>query len=94
MDGARRPVDHDLMAGEFPAAPMTPGTSPFAEVRRMLRSAAESSLPRLGAGVYVLLWLPILNTFFLPVAIVAGTCSPHALCGILPAAQRPGRAVP
>lgn len=60
------------MAGEFLAAPMTRHLYPFAEVRRMLRERRALCLG-LGAGVYVLLWVPILNTFFLPLAIVAGT---------------------
>ncbi|MCK8497047.1 MULTISPECIES: EI24 domain-containing protein [Myxococcus] len=60
------------MAGEFLAAPMTRHLYPFAEVRRMLRQRRALCLG-LGAGVYLLLWVPILNTFFLPVAIVAGT---------------------
>jgi CysZ protein len=60
------------MAGEFLAAPMTRHLYPFAEVRRVLRERRALCLG-LGAGVYVLLWVPILNTFFLPVAIIAGT---------------------
>lgn len=60
------------MAGEFLAAPMTRHLYPFAEVRRMLRQRRALCLG-LGAGVYVILWVPILNTFFLPLAIVAGT---------------------
>ncbi|ABF92450.1 putative membrane protein [Myxococcus xanthus DK 1622] len=60
------------MAGEYLAAPMTRHLYPFAEVRRMLRERRALCLG-LGAGIYVLLWVPILNAFFLPVAIVAGT---------------------
>jgi CysZ protein len=60
------------MAGEFLAAPMTRHLYPFAEVRRMLRERRALCMG-LGAGVYILLWVPILNTFFLPVAIIAGT---------------------
>ncbi len=60
------------MAGEFLAAPMTRHLYPFAEVRRMMRERRALCLG-LGAGIYVLLWVPILNAFFLPVAIVAGT---------------------
>ncbi|WP_044281782.1 EI24 domain-containing protein [Myxococcus stipitatus] len=73
------------MAGEFLAAPMTRHLYPFAEVRRMLRERRALCLG-LGAGVYVLLWLPILNTFFLPVAIVAGTLLYRGLrqAGVLP----------
>ncbi|MCP3164472.1 EI24 domain-containing protein [Myxococcus qinghaiensis] len=60
------------MAGEYLAAPMTRHLYPFAEVRRMLRQRRALGLG-LGAGVYLLLWVPVVNTFFLPVAIVAGT---------------------
>ncbi|WP_224366915.1 EI24 domain-containing protein [Hyalangium versicolor] len=60
------------MAGEHLAAPMTRHLYPFAEVRRMLRERSALCLG-FGAGVYLLLWVPVLNTFFLPVAIIAGT---------------------
>jgi CysZ protein len=60
------------MAGEHLAAPMTRHLYPFSEVRRMLRERRALTLG-LGAGVYLLLWVPVLNTFFLPVAVVAGT---------------------
>ncbi|WP_223636904.1 EI24 domain-containing protein [Corallococcus sp. EGB] len=60
------------MAAEHLATPMTRHLYPFAEVRRMLRERRALCLG-FGAGVYVLLWVPILNTFFLPVAIVGGT---------------------
>ena len=60
------------MAGEHLAGPMTRHLYPFSEVRRMLRERRALCLG-FGAGVYLLLWVPVLNTFFLPVAIVAGT---------------------
>lgn len=60
------------LAGEHLAAPMTRHQYPFAEVRRVLRQRWLLCLG-FGAGVYVLLWVPLLNTFFLPVAIVGGT---------------------
>ncbi|RKG96651.1 sulfate transporter, partial [Corallococcus sp. CA053C] len=60
------------MAAEHLAAPMTRHLYPFSEVRRMLRERRALCLG-FGAGVYVLLWVPILNTFFLPVAIIGGT---------------------
>lgn len=60
------------MAAEHLAAPMTRHLYPFSEVRRMLRERRALCLG-FGAGVYVLLWIPILNTFFLPVAIIGGT---------------------
>jgi len=60
------------MAGEHLAGPMTRHLYPFSEVRRMLRERRALCLG-FGAGVYLLLWVPVLNTFFLPVAIIAGT---------------------
>ncbi|MET0403306.1 MAG: EI24 domain-containing protein [Cystobacter sp.] len=60
------------LAGEHLAAPMTRHQYPFAEVRRVMRLRWPLCLG-FGAGVYVLLWLPLLNNFFLPVAVVGGT---------------------
>nr|WP_244222410.1 EI24 domain-containing protein [Corallococcus praedator] len=60
------------MAAEHLAAPMTRHLYPFAQVRRMLGERRALCMG-FGAGVYVLLWVPILNTFFLPVAIIGGT---------------------
>jgi CysZ protein len=60
------------LAGEHLAAPMTRHGYPFAEVRRALRGRWLLCLG-FGAGVFVLLWVPILNSFFLPVAVVGGT---------------------
>jgi CysZ protein len=60
------------MGGEHLAAPMTRHLYPFAEVRRMMRERKALCLG-FGAGVYLLLWVPVLNTFFLPVAIIGGT---------------------
>lgn len=60
------------LAGEHLAAPMTRHQYPFAQVRRALRERWPLCLG-FGAGVYVLLWIPLLNNFFLPVAVVGGT---------------------
>ncbi|MCY1081180.1 EI24 domain-containing protein [Archangium lansingense] len=60
------------LGGEHLAAPMTRRLYPFAEVRQVLRQRWLLCLG-FGAGVYVLLWVPILNSLFLPVAIVGGT---------------------
>jgi CysZ protein len=51
---------------------MTRHQYPFREVRRVLRQRWLLCLG-FGAGVYVLLWIPVLNNFFLPVAVVGGT---------------------
>ncbi|MFY0580380.1 EI24 domain-containing protein [Cystobacter fuscus] len=60
------------LAGEHLAAPMTRHQYPFGQVRRVLRQRWPLCLG-FGAGVYVLLWVPLLNNFFLPVAVVGGT---------------------
>ncbi|EPX58798.1 Sulfate transporter, CysZ-type [Cystobacter fuscus DSM 2262] len=60
------------LAGEHLAAPMTRHQYPFDQVRRVLRQRWPLCLG-FGAGVYVLLWVPLLNNFFLPVAVVGGT---------------------
>jgi CysZ protein len=60
------------MAGEHLAAPMTRHLYPFREVVRTLRARWLLCLG-FGAGVYVLLWVPVLNALFLPVAVVGGT---------------------
>ncbi|KFA93543.1 EI24 domain-containing protein [Archangium violaceum] len=60
------------LAGEHLAAPMTRHQYPFAEVRRVMRQRWLLCLG-FGAGVYVLLWVPLLNSLFLPVAVVGGT---------------------
>jgi len=60
------------LAGEHLAAPMTRHHYPFGEVRQVLRQRWPLCLG-FGTGVYVLLWVPLLNNFFLPVAVVGGT---------------------
>ncbi len=60
------------LAGEHLAAPMTRHLYPFARIRHTLRARWPLCLG-FGAGVYVLLWIPILNSLFLPVAVVGGT---------------------
>lgn len=78
------------MAGEHLASPMTRHLYPFAEVRRMLRERRALCLG-FGAGIYLMLWVPVLNTFFLPVAVVAGTLLYRGLiaAGNLPPPPRP-----
>jgi CysZ protein len=60
------------LAGEHLAAPMTRHLYPFASIRRAVRSRWALCLG-FGAGTYVLLWVPVLNGCFLPVAVVGGT---------------------
>ena len=60
------------LAAEHLGGPMARHFYPFAEVRRMLRARLALCLG-FGFTVTVLLWVPVLNTFFLPVAVVGGT---------------------
>jgi CysZ protein len=78
------------MAGEHLAAPMTRHLYPFAEVRRALRARWGLCLG-FGAGVYLLLWVPLLNAFFLPVAVVGGTLLYRGLreVGVIPPPPAP-----
>ena len=60
------------VAGEHLAAPMTRQLYPFAQVRRVLRQRWALCLG-FGTGISLLFWLPLFNSFFLPVAVVGGT---------------------
>lgn len=52
--------------------PMARHLKPFGQVVRSLRRRPALALG-FGAAVYVLLWVPVLNFFLMPVAVVAGT---------------------
>lgn len=60
------------MAAEYLDAPMARHLYAFRDVRRAVFARLPLSMG-FGAAVYVLLWIPVLNLFFIPVAIVAGT---------------------
>jgi CysZ protein len=60
------------LAAEYLDAPMARHLYPFREVRRVLLARLWLCMG-FGAAVYVLLWLPVLNLFFIPLAVVAGT---------------------
>jgi len=74
------------LATEYLDAPMARHLYAFREVRGVVVRRLSLSLG-FGAAVYVLLWVPILNLFFIPVAVVSGTLLFRALrlCGELPA---------
>lgn len=74
------------LAAEYLSIPMARHLYPFSEVRRLLRERVGLTLG-FGGAVYLLLWVPVLNTLFVPLAIVAGTLLFRGLQGRL---KRPG----
>lgn len=76
------------LAGEHLGAPMARHLFRWAAVQRLLRERLQLVLG-FGLGCTILLWVPILNFFFLPYAIVAGTLLFCALreAGALPARE-------
>lgn len=72
------------LATEYLDAPMARHLYPFGEVRRAVWRRLPLAMG-MGAGIYLLLWVPVLNLFFIPVAIVAGTLLFRGLraCGTL-----------
>ena len=66
------------LATEYLDAPMARHLYPFGQVRGVVFRRLPLSLG-FGAAVYVLLWVPILNLFFIPVAVVSGTLLFRAL---------------
>jgi CysZ protein len=73
------------LAVEYLDGPMARHLYPFRQVRR----AVQERLPLcmgFGAAVYLMLWIPVLNFFFIPVAVVGGTLLFRGLraCGSLP----------
>lgn len=75
-------------ATEYLAGPLARHLYPFTHVRKVVRSRLALCMG-FGAAVYILLWVPILNLFFIPLAIVAGTLLFRGLqqSGDLPAKQ-------
>ncbi len=60
------------LAAEYLDAPMARHLYPFREVRRTVLGRLPLTLG-FGTAIYVLLWVPVLNLFFIPLAVVAGT---------------------
>ncbi|MGZ3457369.1 MAG: EI24 domain-containing protein, partial [Archangium sp.] len=79
--------------GEHMAAPMTRHLYPFSEVRRVLRQRWLMCLG-FGTGAYVLLWVPLLNSLFLPVAVVGGTLLYRGLLAVGTVPPPPSTAAP
>lgn len=60
------------LAGEYLDGPMARHLYKFKEVRQVLMQRKALALG-FGAAVYVMLWVPVVNFFFIPTAVVAGT---------------------
>lgn len=73
------------LATEYLDAPMARHLYRFRDVRKAVMARLPLSLG-FGAAIYVMLWVPVLNFFFIPVAIIAGTLLFRGLraCGTLP----------
>lgn len=73
------------LAVEYLDGPMARHLYPFRQVRRAVLERLPLCMG-FGAAVYVLLWIPVLNFFFIPVAVVGGTLLFRGLraCGALP----------
>ncbi len=77
------------IAAEHLSNPMARHLRPFKQVITALRGRLPLALG-FGATLYVLLWVPVLNFFLMPVAVVAGTLLFRGLIksGALPEAVR------
>lgn len=81
------------LAAEYLDGPMLRHGYSFPDVRRTVWARLGLCMG-FGAAVYVILWVPVLNFFFLPLAIVGGTLLYRGLdaCGALPGrAAEPAR---
>lgn len=80
-------------AGEHLGGPMARHLYPFSAVRQVLRKRRALTFG-FGATVYLLLWVPVLNLFFVPLAIVGGTLLFRGLlqAGALPPPPPPRKA--
>lgn len=76
------------IAAEHLSNPMARHLRPFKQVLTALRGRLPLALG-FGAALYVLLWVPVLNFFLMPVAVVAGTLLFRGLlrAGVLPKVQ-------
>lgn len=83
------------LAVEYLDAPMARHFYPFGAVRKAVLSRLPLSMG-FGAALYLILWVPVLNLFLIPTAIVAGTLLFRSLraCGSLaaPPEHRPSDA--
>ena len=74
------------LSAEYLDAPMARHLYPFREVRKVVLARLPLCMG-FGAAIYILLWVPVLNLFFIPLAVIAGTLLFRGLraCGSLPA---------
>lgn len=66
-------------AAEYLDAPMARHFYRFREVRQVLWRRKALALG-FGAAVWLLLWVPVVNLFFIPVAVIGGTLLFRGLC--------------
>lgn len=66
------------LTGEYLGGPMARRLYPFSEVRTAMRKRPAAALG-FGMAVYLLLWVPLLNLFLIPLATVGGTLFFRAL---------------
>ncbi|MBL8956314.1 MAG: EI24 domain-containing protein, partial [Myxococcaceae bacterium] len=66
------------LAVEHVSTPAARHLSPLSQVVKALRAHPALALG-LGASLWALLWVPLVNVFLLPVAVVAGTLAFRAL---------------
>jgi CysZ protein len=71
------------LAAEYLSGPMARHLLPFRDVIRTMRAHLAVSLG-FGLSLYVLLWVPILNFFLVPLAVVGGTLLFRALIPQVP----------
>ncbi|MFT3706753.1 MAG: EI24 domain-containing protein [Archangium sp.] len=69
------------LAVEHLSNPMARHLRPFRQVIGVMRKRIALSLG-FGAALYVLLWVPVLNCFLMPIAVVAGTLLYRALADV------------
>src|SRR5207237_835121 len=66
------------LSGEYLSGPLGRHLMTFGQVQRVMR-ARPLACVGFGGALYVLLWLPVLNFFLVPIAVVGATLLARAL---------------
>jgi CysZ protein len=69
------------VSAEYLSGPMARHLLPFGAVLRAMRTRPWLAMG-MGATLYVVLWIPVLNCFLVPLAVIAGTLMFRALSAI------------